>query len=188
LIVTVGGKAGVSANANTNSAAAAASGWLGSIGLGSNTGKDTVLHAGEGAISMIKFSRTAKYVVWVNEHGIKLMRSHLKLESVDADHAWKRIAHIDRPSPSKWDDMANVWKPSVEWVNDKNLEPDEDRNIEANGKNTASPSKNAHQKKPEKLVVGWGDTAWILHVSQGGAGVGKHVGEHSAGSVDIVRK
>ncbi|KAL9063881.1 MAG: hypothetical protein Q9157_008045 [Trypethelium eluteriae] len=32
LIVTVGGKAGVSADANTNSAAAAASGWLGSIG------------------------------------------------------------------------------------------------------------------------------------------------------------
>lgn len=56
LILTVGGKSGVSADANTNSTAAAASGWLGSMGLGGNNGKDTILHQGEGTISTIKWS------------------------------------------------------------------------------------------------------------------------------------
>jgi len=187
LILTVGGKAGVSADANTNSAAAAASGWLGSIGLSSNTGKDTVLHSGEGAISTIKFSRTSKFVVWVNEHGIKIMRSHMKLESVDASHAWKRIAHIDRPTRRNWEDMANVWKPRVDWVNDKYLETDDDLISTSNGDSATTAAASA-KRKPEKLVVGWGDTAWILHVHSGGAGIGKHVGERSVGSADIVHK
>ena len=178
----------MSADANTNSAAAAASGWLGSIGLSSNTGKDTVLHSGEGAISTIKFSRTSKFVVWVNEHGIKIMRSHMKLESVDANHAWKRIAHIDRPSRGNWEDMANVWKPRVDWISDKYLETDQDTNRASNGDSATTSTPISPKKKPEKVVVGWGDTAWILHVHSGGAGVGKHVGERSAGSADIVHK
>lgn len=188
LIVTVGGKSGVSADANTNSAAAAASGWLGSIGLGSNTGRDNILHSGEGSISTIKFSRTSRYVAWINEHGIKIMRSHLKLESIDADSAWKRIAHIDRPNRGAWEDMASVWKGRADWISDKNLETDEATDVVSNGANTP-PSKAATPKRrPEKLVVGWGDTAWILHVHPGGAGVGRHVGERSVGSADIVHK
>jgi hypothetical protein len=83
LILTTGGQAGRSANATTTGAAAAASGWLGSFGLGANTGTDKVLHSGEGTISTIKWSRSGKYVLWVNEHGIKIMRSNLKLESED---------------------------------------------------------------------------------------------------------
>ena len=191
LILTVGGRAGVSADANTNSAAAAASGWLGSIGLGSNTGRDTILHSGEGSISTIKFSRTSKYVVWINEHGIKIMRSHLKLESADADSAWKRIAHVDRPHRGVWEDMAGVWKGRAEWVTDQNLESDDEPTTLSNGENTEAAAKGSpapSKRKPEKLVVGWGDTAWVLHVHPGGAGVGTHVGERSVGSADIVHK
>ncbi|GAB7351365.1 hypothetical protein MBLNU459_g2048t1 [Dothideomycetes sp. NU459] len=189
LILTVGGKAGVSADANTNSAAAAASGWLGSIGLGQNTGRDTVLHSGEGSISTIKFSHTAKFVAWVNEQGIKIMRSHLKLESADSDSAWKRIAHVDRPNRKGWEDMAGVWKGRIEWIDDNALETEEDSPRPPNGEDhPKSQTPTSRKKRPEKLLVGWGDTAWLLHVHSGGAGVGKHVGERSVGSADIVHK
>lgn len=191
LILTVGGKSGVSADANTNSAAAAASGWLGAIGLGSNTGKDTILHSGEGSITTIKWSNSGKFVVWVNEQGVKIMRSHLKLESVDADSAWKRIAHVDRPNRKGWEDMAGVWKGRAEWISDRNLESDEEDTVLSNGNSADTPKEGSlHSKRgpPEKLVVGWGDTAWVLHVHPGGAGVGKHVGERSVGSADIVHK
>ncbi|KAK4935564.1 hypothetical protein LTR28_010333, partial [Elasticomyces elasticus] len=187
LILTVGGKAGVSSNANTNSATAAASGWLGSIGLGSNTGKDTVLHSGEGSISTIKWSATGKYVAWINEEGIKIMRANVKLESVDAESAWKRIGHVERPRRGAWNDMAGVWKGQLDWVEDGKLEADEEDSTFTNGSTAApetkardNPAKGSLQikkKRVEKLVAGWGDTAWVLHVHPGGAGVGKHVGE-----------
>lgn len=189
LILTVGGKAGVSADANTNSAAAAASGWLGSIGLGQNTGKDTILHSGEGSISTIKFSNTGKFVAWVNEQGIKIMRSHLKLESVDSDSAWKRIAHVDRPNRKAWADMAGVWKGRVEWIDDKALETEEETPRPPNGEDdTKGKTSTTKKGRIEKLLVGWGDTAWLLHVHSGGAGIGKHVGERSVGSADIIHK
>lgn len=185
----MGGKAGVSADANTNSAAAAASGWLGSIGLGQNTGKDTVLHSGEGSISTIKFSNTGKYVVWVNEQGIKIMRSHLKLESIDSDSAWKRIAHVDRPNRKNWADMAGVWKGRVEWIDDKSLETEEETPRPPNGEDHTKDKPHTGKKgRIEKLLIGWGDTAWLLHVNSGGAGIGKHVGERSVGSADIIHK
>jgi len=186
LILTTGGKAGVSADANTNSAAAAASGWLGSIGLGSNTGKDTVLHSGEGSISTIKFSRSGKYLAWVNEKGIKIMRSHVKLESADAGSAWKRIGHVDRPNRHVWEDMAGVWKGRIEWISDKLLEADDDSSAVVNGSSKHPPS--PQKKKFEKLVVGWGDTTWVLHVLPGGTGIGKNVGERSLGSVERIHK
>jgi vacuolar protein sorting-associated protein 41 len=200
LILTVGGRSGVSANANTNSAAAAASGWLGSIGLGSNTGKDTVLHSGEGAISTIQWSLSGKFIVWANEQGIKIMRTNLHLESGDSEFAWKRIAHIDRPNRRAWEEMAGVWRARAQWVDDQNLESDTDRAASSNGIDTVMDSKengksllgigktpkSKKKRKAEKLVVGWGDTAWVLRVNPGGAGVGKDVGERSAGSVDIV--
>jgi hypothetical protein len=196
LILTSGGKSGVSANANTNSAAAAASGWLSSIGLAANTGRDLILHSGEGSISAIKWSLSGKFVVWVNEHGIKIMRSNIKLESADADYAWKRIAHIDRPNRARWEEMAGVWKARVEWIDDKNLETDEDDISQSNGTQSTSaasenlqPSKNGRitkRRRVEKLVVGWGDSAWVLHVSPESAGKGKDVGERIGGSATIL--
>ena len=199
LILTVDGKAGVSADANTNSAAAAASGWLGSIGIGSNTGKDTVLHSGEGGIGTIKWSLTGKYVAWVNEEGIKVMRSHYKLDSVDADLAWKRIAHIDRPQSTKWDEMASVWKARADWVDDGQLEADEDAHGPGHGvKNGAGQVASFKRGRPEfspvkkerveKLVVGWGDAAWVIQVQKGGIGVGKDAKGKSAGTASIVHK
>lgn len=199
LILTQGGRPGVSAEANTNSAAAAASGWLGSIGLGANTGKDTILHSGEGSISSIKWSLSGRYVAWANEQGIKIMRSNLKLEGIDSDFAWRRIAHVDRPFHGQWEDMASVWKARMEWIDENNLEPDDDAPVKNGITRSAtdatdiqgSPSKNGTKRlkpKTEKLLVGWGDTAWVIQVDPGGAGTGRNVGERSAGRADIVHK
>ncbi|KAF1988165.1 hypothetical protein K402DRAFT_452894 [Aulographum hederae CBS 113979] len=198
LILTVGGKTGISQNANTNSAAAAASGWLGSMGLGSSTGSDKVLHSGEGSISTIKWSLSGKFVVWVNEKGIKIMRSNLKLESVDAESAWKRIGHIDVPNRRAWEDMASVWKARADWIDETHLESDEHDHAATNGSATTesgkgpeTPVKNSKKKrsiKYEKLVVGWGDTTWVLHVKPESAGTGKNAGERVSGSADIIHK
>ncbi|TKA22337.1 hypothetical protein B0A50_08156 [Salinomyces thailandicus] len=199
LILTVGGKAGVSADANTNSAAAAASGWLGSLGLGGGGGgRDTVLHSGEGSISTIKWSTSGKWVVWVNEEGVKIMRSHLKLGPDEQEDAWRRIAHAARPNRKVWQDMAGVWKARAEWIDEKSLESDDlagnDSETAANGMSNGNGTVDAtsgpipkRKKKIEKLVVGWGDTAWILHV-QAGAGYTAHSGQKQIGTVDIPRK
>jgi len=192
LILTVGGKAGVSADANTNSAAAAASGWLGSIGLGSNTGKDTVLHSGEGSISTVKWSLSGKWVVWVNEEGIKIMRSHLKLDSEASEDAWRRVAHAAKPNRKAWVDMAGVWKGRAEWVDERKLESDEviagggeHGLMNGNGMTVKTAGSTNKGKKPEKLVVGWGDMAWILLVHEGGT---SHSGARQVGSADNVYK
>lgn len=198
LIVTQGGEKGKEQDANTNSAAAAASGWLGSMGLGTSSGSDRVLHSGEGSISCIKWSLSGKWVVWVNEEGIKIMRSHLKLGSDEGDDAWRRIAHAAKPNRKSWQDMSGVWKARAEWVDDKQLEHDEEgskkKDAMANGaaatsvngtvKSTASAKK---PRKEERLVVGWGDTAWILHVHTG-AGFSMSSGSKQIGSADIVHK
>lgn len=194
LILTNGGKSGVSANANTTSAAAAASGWLSSIGIGANTGRDTIIHSGEGSISAIKWSLSGKFVVWVNEQGIKIMRSDIKLDSEDMDYAWKRIAHVDRPYRAQWEEMAGVWKARVEWINESNLETDEEDVPHPNGtQSSASASdtlrlaKNGRpkRKKAEKLVVGWGDSAWILQVTPETT---LKSGERVGGSANIVHQ
>jgi hypothetical protein len=190
LILTVGGKAGVKEDANTNSAAAAASGWLGVIGLGGNTGRDTSLHSGEGAISSIKWSLSGKWVVWVNEEGIKIMRSHLKLGSEDSEDAWRRIAHAARPNRKLWNEMAGVWKGRCEWIDDKSLETDDDQTsnpqIGVNGTATSSKGK----KKIEKLVVGWGDTVWVMHVQSGSSTATSTAAnsKRQVGSADIIHK
>lgn len=194
LILTVGGKAGVSVDANTNSAAATASGWLGAIGLGGgNTGRDTNLHSGEGAISSIKWSLSGKWVVWVNEEGIKIMRSHLKLGSEESEDAWRRIAHAARPNRKGWEDMAGVWKGRCEWIDDSTLESDEDSLIPTSSHgvpNGTSGSTVRGRKKIEKLVVGWGDTAWILHVQSGSSTASSATsnGKRQVGSADIIHK
>lgn len=192
LILTVGGGPGRSTSTTTGTAAAAASGWLGSIGIGSNTGKDTILHSGEGTITTIKWSLSGKYVVWLNEHGIKIMRSKLHLENTDAEDAWKRMGHIDRPQTEEWDTMASVWKGRVEWIDERAVESDESEQ----GPLDKAPGQAADRlreqvilgkKSIERLLVGWGSTIWIIHVHPGGVGVGRNVGERSIGRAEIVK-
>ncbi|KEF62546.1 uncharacterized protein A1O9_00519 [Exophiala aquamarina CBS 119918] len=167
LILTTGGQAGKSANASTTGAVATASSWLGSIGLGANSGTDKALHSGEGIISTIKWSLSGKYVLWVNEQGIKIMRSNLKLESGESGSEWKRLSHIDRPTRPGWEDMAGVWKARVEWVDRENIEADDDSPISAvMSSSNGSASKPVPKKaKVEEVLVGWGDSAWIIHVT-----------------------
>ncbi|EXJ85749.1 hypothetical protein A1O1_06117 [Capronia coronata CBS 617.96] len=170
LVLTTGGQPGKSVNATTTGTAAAASGWLGSLGLGHNTGSDKVLHSGEGIISTIKWSLSGKYVLWVNEQGIKIMRSNLKMEGIESGLEWKRMSHIDRPNRPGWEEMAGVWKARADWIDRDNLENDEDpasngiTQPSANG----TPLKTAIEKtKVEEVLVGWGDSAWIIRVYPG---------------------
>ncbi|KAI5287766.1 Vacuolar protein sorting-associated protein 41, partial [Ascosphaera atra] len=127
LVLTVGGRIGGRSDATIlGSASTRASGWLGSLGLAQSHGKDTVLHDGEGIINAIKWSHSGKFVVWVNEEGIKVLRSNLHLGSAEAEVAWTRISHIDRPRRSDWDDMAGVWKARAEWVNQDTMESNDE--------------------------------------------------------------
>lgn len=194
LVLTTGGRAGHSSTSTTTGGAAAqASGWLGSIGLGANFGKDQVLHSGEGAISTIKFSLSGKYVVWVNEQGIKIMRSNLHLESSETDFAWKRISHTDHPNRPGWDEMAGIWKAHVEWIDEAGLESDDGYStINGSSEKAPEPADVQRLKAPqksrrsEKLVVGWSGTIWIIDVHPGGSGTEKEVGERKAGHVKVV--
>ncbi len=189
LILTVGGRSGTSSTSNAGAgAAAAASGWLGAFGLGSNTGKDTILHSGEGAIRTIQWSLSGNYVVWVNEKGIKLMRSNLHLETNESESAWKRISHIDHPNRAVWEEMAGVWKPHAKWIDETGLETEDLDTSQVNGLQKAPsnpsnitgapvPKSAARRTRSEKLVVGWGDTIWIINVLPGAATSGKDAGK-----------
>lgn len=126
------------------------------------------------------------------------MRTNLHLESGDADYAWTRIAHIDRPSRSQWDEMAGVWKARAEWINDSHLETDEDEST-TNGQqsthSTPAPgiaSVNKHnrstKRKSEKLVVGWGDSVWVLQVKAESRTTGKDGPAKHAGSASIIHQ
>jgi vacuolar protein sorting-associated protein 41 len=120
------------------------------------------------------------------------------MESQDAEFAWKRIGHVDRPNRRIWEEMSAVWKARIEWIDEESLEPDDaiatngmqNPTIESkeNGRSLLSlgrAPKARRKKQTEKLVVGWGDTAWVISVSPGGAGTGKDVGERLAGGADI---
>lgn len=192
LILTTGGGPGRSTSTTTGTAAATASGWLGSMGLGTNTGKDTILHSGEGTISCIKWSLSGKFVVWLNEHGIKIMRSKLHLDGNDSEDAWKRIGHIDRPQTDEWETMAGVWKGRVEWIDETAMEVDESGKSPSDSAMSVAAEKLREQsvvgkKYIERLLVGWGGTIWIIHVHPGGMGVGKNVGEKTLGRAEIVK-
>ncbi|CAG7918531.1 unnamed protein product [Penicillium olsonii] len=164
LVLTTGGRIGASSNSTTmGGAAATASSWLGSMGLASNSGKDTVIHSGEGAISTIRWSLSGKYVVWVNEEGIKIMRSNLHLDSSETEFAWKRISHIDRPNRPGWDEMSSVWKARAEWIDQSSLDDHDHLNPEDGIENAGTKSPNPSEKV-EKLVVGWGGTVWVIDV------------------------
>jgi hypothetical protein len=141
------------------------------------------------------------YVAWVNEKGIKIMRSHLHLESGESEFSWKRISHIDHPNLPGWDEMAGVWKAHVEWVDEDGLESDDATDEEPNGileptqgpfmgilsgRNPLRPTRRT--RRVEKMVVGWAGTIWIIDVHPGGFGVGKEVGEPTAGRAEVVTK
>ncbi|KAK4195517.1 putative vacuolar protein sorting-associated protein [Triangularia verruculosa] len=186
LVHTVGAPLGRS-TATTTGAAAQAAGWLGGM-VGASTGKDTVLHSGEGTINTIKWSLSGKYVVWLNEHGIKIMRTKLHLESADAEDAWKRIGHIDRPQTAEWETMASVWKGRAEWIDEQAVEQDEPQEaLLSPAAEKLKQQQVKHGKTIERLLVGWGGTIWIIHVHPGGLGAGKHAGEKSAGRAEIVK-
>jgi vacuolar protein sorting-associated protein 41 len=191
IILTTGGQVGKSANATTTGAAAAASGWLGSIGLGANTGTDRVLHSGEGTISTIRWSLTGKFVLWVNEQGIKIMRSDLHLGSGESGFQWKRIGHIDRPTRPGWEDMAGVWKARAEWINRDNLELDEGPTPDttaqsANGTSMKLGGSDLESTKREDVLVGWGDTTWLIKIIPQDTSDGKAVGEKKIARAEVI--
>ncbi|KAI0458882.1 hypothetical protein F5B21DRAFT_527701 [Xylaria acuta] len=194
LVLTVGAPQGRSTSTTVGTAAAAASGWLGSMGLGTNTGKDTILHSGEGAISTIKWSLSGKYVVWLNEHGMKIMRTRMHLDSADAEDAWKRIGHIDRPQTEEWEEMAGFWEGRAEWVDDQAIGSDDDEAKEGGVSATLSPAASRlalqaknHDKSIERLIVGWGGTIWIIHVHPGSVSANKNDTQRSVGRAEIAK-
>lgn len=170
LILTVGGGPGKSTSTTIGTAAATASGWLGSMGLGTNTGKDTILHSGEGTVNCIKWSLSGKYVAWLNEYGIKFMRTKHQLESVDLEGAWQRIGHYDRPQTEEWEAMASVWKGRVEWIDERAVEDDDTRLPTHSGLDVSTSTK---RQTVERLLVGWGGTIWIIHIHGDGSSSGK---------------
>ncbi|KAK8038256.1 WD domain-containing protein [Apiospora phragmitis] len=194
LVLTMNPPRARSKSTTVGTAAATASGWLGSVGLGTNTGKDTVLHSGEGTISNIKWSLSGKYLAWLNEHGIKIMRTKMHLDSADSEDAWKRVGHVDRPQTDEWEEMAGVWKGRAEWIDEQAVENDED------GKEPESPTASSAaanklkqtaskaSKNIERLLVGWGGTIWIIHIHPGRMGIGKYAGERSVGHAEIAKK
>jgi hypothetical protein len=200
LVLTVGGKAGSSANANTSGAAAAAAGWLNTIGIGANNGTDTVLHSGEGIIHTIKYSLSGRYVVWVNEKGIKIMRSNLHLDSHETEFAWKRMGHIDRPSRPGWEEMAGMWKARAEWIQEDGLEESSDKATKATGNSKEDPYmaetsiQSKHEAwaesipKRERMLIGWGDFIWVIDVHPGRISVGRNASERRMGRVEIITK
>ncbi|KAJ8109872.1 hypothetical protein ONZ43_g6017 [Nemania bipapillata] len=194
LVLTVGAPQGRSTSTTVGTAAAAASGWLGSMGLGTNTGKDTILHSGEGAISTIKWSLSGKYVVWLNEHGIKIMRSKMYLDSADLEDAWKRIGHIDRPQTEEWEEMAGFWEGRAEWIDDQAIGSSDDEAKEGSAQTTLTPAAarlalqaKAYDKSIERLIVGWGGTIWIINVHPGGPSSVKSDAQRSIGRAEIAK-
>ncbi|KAI2631156.1 hypothetical protein GGS21DRAFT_523532 [Xylaria nigripes] len=194
LVLTVGAPQGRSTSTTVGTAAAAASGWLGSMGLSANTGKDTVLHSGEGAIGTIKWSLSGKYVVWLNEHGIKIMRTKMHLDSADAEDAWKRIGHVDRPRTDEWEEMAGFWEGRAEWIDDQAINSSDDEVKEGEVSTVLSPAAaklslqaKGHDKSIERLIVGWGGTMWIIHVHPAHISSGKNDTQRSAGHAEIAK-
>ncbi|KAK2733057.1 Vacuolar protein sorting-associated protein 41 [Myotisia sp. PD_48] len=186
LVLTVGGRIGATSNSTTAGASSTnPSGWFGSLGLGSGNGKDKILHSGEGAISMIKWSRSGKYIAWANEQGIKIMRTHLHLEIGESDNVWQRFGHIDRPRTQVWDEMASLWKPRAVWIDENALEQDNASPTVEVG-NASAGQELPPKKQSERLLVGWGGTIWIIKVSAGDLQYG--TGIKRVGSAEIVNK
>ncbi|KAI5290804.1 Vacuolar protein sorting-associated protein 41, partial [Ascosphaera aggregata] len=167
LVLTVGGRIGGKSDATIlGTGLASTSGWLNSLGLTANHGKDIVLHSGEGTINAIKWSQSGKYVMWVNEEGIKVMRSNISLGTQAAELAWTRLSHIDRPTLPDWDDMAGSWKARAEWIDKDSLEPyDGSFLMNSEDADIKKLQTRPDSSQTEKLIVGWGGTIWIVDVS-----------------------
>ncbi|KAI5295097.1 Vacuolar protein sorting-associated protein 41 [Ascosphaera acerosa] len=176
LVLTTGGRIGGRSDATileTSQGLATPSGWLQTLGIAANRGKDTIIHDGEGTINTIRWSQSGKYVMWVNEEGIKIMRSNIALPTPRggaADLAWKRLSHIDRPRRSEWNDMAGSWRARAEWASRESMEvcggETSSHGSDANelGTSVASSPGDLHSSS-EKLIVGWGGTIWVVDVS-----------------------
>lgn len=178
MVLTIGGRIGARSDATIlGTGAANAHSWLGSLGFTPNNGKDTILHGGEGTINAIKWSFSGKYVTWVNEEGIKIMRTHLHLEGADAEFAWTRLCHIDRPRRPGWEEMAAVWRARVEWAHESLMEK---KDVSLIGNESTSNT----QGHNERLVVGWGGTIWIINVYPDSITAGK-AGDRRLGFVEL---
>ena len=151
-----------------------------------------MLHSGEGAISTIKWSLSGKYVVWVNEQGIKIMRSNLRLESTENEFAWKRISHTDHPNRPGWDEMAGIWKAHVEWIDEAGLESGDLYPVNGSNEKTSDSAdierlkETKQSRRVEKLVVGWSGTIWIINMHPGSTGIGKETGERKIDRAEVV--
>ncbi|EWC48223.1 hypothetical protein DRE_02327 [Drechslerella stenobrocha 248] len=176
-----GGRAGnlILSRATPNTTSAASVGpqtgsWL---PWGGGT-KDTVLHSGEGPISAISWSRVSpRFVVWANEIGIKIMRSHIttfKGDRIDRAGEWRRISAIERPEEVP-EEMAASWKVRMEWIDLETLEKraEEIENEEGKGKGHLLKKKKivGHKVKrgggKERLLIGWGPVIWVVDVYGG---------------------
>ncbi|KAL7270376.1 Vacuolar protein sorting-associated protein 41 [Rhizina undulata] len=180
------------------------------IGLGGG-GRDTILHSGEGAISAIAWSKESpRFVAWTNEHGIKVMRSHIIPPSLKkngtseiaevnpgvtswipglgvgaglgGEVAWKRISAIERPGNIP-EELAAVYKPRLQWIDRRALSPedDDDNSSTIGGSSTEKKVVGVEWGDKEKLVVGWGPTIWVVDVFAGDG----NGGENSAGWAEI---
>jgi len=111
-------------------------------------------------------------VVWANEKGIKIMRSHIttfKGDRVERAGEWRRISAIERPSEVP-EEMAASWKVRMEWVDLAALEKDAETAAENDGKQdikTPPPVKNPKGGGKERLIVGWGGVIWVIDVYGG---------------------
>ncbi|KAI5790592.1 hypothetical protein DFH27DRAFT_570591 [Peziza echinospora] len=145
-------------------------------GDGGNSGKDVILASGEGAVSIVKFSKeSARYVAWACESGIKIMRSHIFLpgekdrfakdtiSGTPVKSEWKRICAIERPETVS-EEMAGVIKARIEWVDRRELREDDD---EGQAPAPATAEKVGWEGGKEKLVIGWGSTVWVMNISSG---------------------
>ena len=170
----------------SSSSSGGSSGWglpisWGGNGDGNNGGKDVILASGEGAVSLIRFSReTSRYVAWGCETGVKIMRSHIFLPGEKerfvkegglgsgGKSEWKRICAIERPD-SISEEMVGVIKPRVEWIDRRELSKDPDTDDDEGSGNaiTAGVDRPGWEGGKEKLVVGWGGTVWVMNVFSG---------------------
>ena len=165
LILTHGLPTGSRSKSNVDTGlAGTTSNWLGAVGLAGSSSRDQVLHSGEGTIATIMWSNSGSFVAWVNELGIKIMRSHINIQ--ESEEAWRRICHIDRPKGAEWEEMSGSWKASMEWVNEDGLE----FSAVAAPQTGASLSGSRRKSGIERLIVGWGDSVWVIQVKKGQPG------------------
>ena len=97
-----------------------------------------------------------------------------------SESAWKSIGFVAKPNRRNWQDMAGVWKAHLEWIDEQSLEsldregaanvPVEPTTAPSGAASLAGKTRTLKEvskgppKQKEKLLAGWGDTAWIIEV------------------------